>query len=248
MTFSEKLQLLRRQGGLSQEQLADRLGVTRQSVSKWESNAAMPEISKLVALSELFRVPVDYLLKDYLDAPEAASTAQDAQGDAERFRRTLSDALSVYSYTSRCRLLGLPLVSIRFSHARWPCRSSAAVGIVAIGNFAVGVVSVGLMSAGVVSLGMISLGLLALGAVSLGGLALGATAVGIFAFGASAVGWKLAVGAAAAGQVAVGLDAAGAHTLLLSGTTPAVAAEFLARQGVWRPVRALTAVLLRLFH
>ena len=51
--FSEKLLELRRQKGLSQEQLADRLGVTRQSVSKWESGAALPELGKLIALSDL---------------------------------------------------------------------------------------------------------------------------------------------------------------------------------------------------
>ena len=61
-TFSEKLLELRRREGLSQEQLADRLGVTRQSVSKWESGAAAPELTKLVALSELFSVSVDYLV------------------------------------------------------------------------------------------------------------------------------------------------------------------------------------------
>ena len=67
--FSEKLLELRRQKGLSQEQLADRLGVTRQSVSKWESGAALPELGKLIALSDLFSVSVDYLVKDQLEEP-----------------------------------------------------------------------------------------------------------------------------------------------------------------------------------
>ena len=62
MQFSEKLSQLRRKAGLSQEQLADRLGVTRQSVSKWESGTAVPELGKLIALSELFEVSVDYLV------------------------------------------------------------------------------------------------------------------------------------------------------------------------------------------
>ncbi len=53
MSLGEKLNALRRRAGLSQEQLADRLGVTRQSVSKWESGQAAPELGKLVALSEL---------------------------------------------------------------------------------------------------------------------------------------------------------------------------------------------------
>lgn len=67
MEFSQKLADLRRREGFSQEQLADRLGVTRQSVSKWEGGAAMPDIGKLISLSELFDVSVDYLVKDYLE-------------------------------------------------------------------------------------------------------------------------------------------------------------------------------------
>ena len=249
MTFSEKLIDLRRRRGLSQEQLADRLGVTRQSVSKWESTAAMPEVAKLVALSELFGVSVDYLVKESADAPEPpAELAVTLPADGRRLRRTLDEALGVYSFTSRCRICGLPLVAIRFSHARWPSRSSTAVGIVAIGNFAVGVVSIGLMSVGVFSLGFIALGLLALGAVSLGGLALGATAVGIWAFGASAVGARLAVGAAADGHVAVGVDAEGAHTLLLAGQSAGDVARFLADSGVWPPVAAVARLLLGMFR
>lgn len=69
MEFSQKLADLRRREGFSQEQLADRLGVTRQSVSKWEGGAAMPDIGKLISLSELFDVSVDYLVKDYLEEP-----------------------------------------------------------------------------------------------------------------------------------------------------------------------------------
>ena len=64
MEFSEKLILLRKREGLCQEQLADRLGVTRQSVSKWEPGTAMTEFVKLISLSELFDVTVDYLVKD----------------------------------------------------------------------------------------------------------------------------------------------------------------------------------------
>ena len=59
MEFSEKLMTLRKQAGLSQEQLAYRLGITRQSVSKWESGAALPELVKLISLSEMFEVSVD---------------------------------------------------------------------------------------------------------------------------------------------------------------------------------------------
>ena len=62
MNFSDKLILLRKQNGLSQEELAEKLDVTRQSVSKWESGASMPELNKILQISQLFNVSTDYLL------------------------------------------------------------------------------------------------------------------------------------------------------------------------------------------
>jgi transcriptional regulator with XRE-family HTH domain len=62
--FSEKIQNLRKDKNLSQEELGEKLDVSRQSVSKWESGLAMPEIDKLIMLSEIFGVTTDYLLKD----------------------------------------------------------------------------------------------------------------------------------------------------------------------------------------
>ena len=59
MNLAEKLIIQRKKLGMSQEQLADRLGITRQSVSKWEAGSSMPEISKLIAISELFGVSLD---------------------------------------------------------------------------------------------------------------------------------------------------------------------------------------------
>lgn len=63
MTIEERIQELRKGKGLSQEQLAEVLGVSRQAVSKWESGQSMPEIEKLISMSELFEVTVDYILK-----------------------------------------------------------------------------------------------------------------------------------------------------------------------------------------
>lgn len=70
MNLSDKISKLRRQAGLSQEQLAEALGVSRQSVSKWESGQAQPEIGKIVLMSEIFQVSTDYLLKDSPKNPE----------------------------------------------------------------------------------------------------------------------------------------------------------------------------------
>ena len=64
MTFGEKLKVLRKENGYSQEELAGLLDVSRQAVSKWESNRGTPEIDKLVQISNMFGVTLDYLLKD----------------------------------------------------------------------------------------------------------------------------------------------------------------------------------------
>lgn len=63
MDFSEKLLTLRKANNLTQEQLAEKLDVSRQSVSKWESGQATPELDKIVALGAIFDVTTDYLLK-----------------------------------------------------------------------------------------------------------------------------------------------------------------------------------------
>ena len=63
MNFSEKLLTLRKANELTQEQLAEKLDVSRQSISKWESGQATPELDKIVALSAIFNVTTDYLLK-----------------------------------------------------------------------------------------------------------------------------------------------------------------------------------------
>lgn len=63
MNFSEKLLTLRKAKDLTQEQLAEKLDVSRQSISKWESGQATPELEKIVTLSVIFDVTTDYLLK-----------------------------------------------------------------------------------------------------------------------------------------------------------------------------------------
>ena len=63
MEFSEKLITLRKGRELTQEQLAEQLNVSRQSISKWESGQATPELEKIVVMSAIFDVTTDYLLK-----------------------------------------------------------------------------------------------------------------------------------------------------------------------------------------
>ena len=64
MIFPEKLQLIRKSKGLTQDDLAEKLNVSRQAVAKWESGQGYPDIANLINISNLFNVTVDYLVKD----------------------------------------------------------------------------------------------------------------------------------------------------------------------------------------
>lgn len=68
MKLSEKLYSLRKKSGLSQEQLAEELSVSRQAISKWESGISVPESEKLIVISSYFNVSVDYLIKDDIES------------------------------------------------------------------------------------------------------------------------------------------------------------------------------------
>jgi len=69
MTLGDKLSKLRKENNYTQEQLADILGVSRQAISKWESDTAFPETERLIRISELYGCSLDYLLKDEADIP-----------------------------------------------------------------------------------------------------------------------------------------------------------------------------------
>ena len=100
MTIGEKIAKARREKRLTQEELADRLGVSRQAVSKWESGAALPETDKLARLSGLLGVSCDYLLCD--DAAEEQKNAsgrpkQEAEaGQTNQVKMEEKDARSLY--------------------------------------------------------------------------------------------------------------------------------------------------------
>ena len=87
MNTAEKILELRKAHGLTQEQLAEKLDVSRQSVSKWESGQAMPEADKLIALSDSFHVTIDYLLR-----PSEVDTLTLKTEVLERQQNELKDA------------------------------------------------------------------------------------------------------------------------------------------------------------
>lgn len=73
MEFYEKLQKLRKENGMSQEELAEQLNVSRQAVSRWESGQGFPETEKLLQISNLYGVSLDYLLKSEKPVPEGST-------------------------------------------------------------------------------------------------------------------------------------------------------------------------------
>lgn len=73
MILADKIIELRKKNGLSQEELAEKMNVSRQSVSKWEGAQSVPDLNKIIALSKIFGVSTDYLLKDEIESPEFSS-------------------------------------------------------------------------------------------------------------------------------------------------------------------------------
>lgn len=82
MELSEKILKLRKQAGLSQQDVAERLGVSRQAISRWETGAVSPSADSLKMIGQLFKVPVDYLLDDEAE-PEEASNRLPGETDAQ---------------------------------------------------------------------------------------------------------------------------------------------------------------------
>ncbi|MCG9695368.1 helix-turn-helix transcriptional regulator [Shewanella sp. Isolate11] len=90
MILSEKIIKLRKQLGWSQEELADKVNVSRQSVSKWESTNSIPDLNKIIRLAGLFNVSTDFLLKDDIDTAEYLSE----NSEADVIQVNLEQALS----------------------------------------------------------------------------------------------------------------------------------------------------------
>ena len=79
MNMADRIQHLRKSKGISQEELADKVGVSRQAVSKWESEQSTPDIEKVILLSDFFDVTTDYLLKGIEPVSENITKKSDAR-------------------------------------------------------------------------------------------------------------------------------------------------------------------------
>lgn len=203
MTLGEKLSKLRKENKYTQEQLADVLGVSRQAISKWESNITYPETEKLIRMSELFNCSLDYLLKDTEETDNMRQTGEQSPS----FKRHLRERKSEKT------VWGMPLWHIGRDARGFIAVGLHARGVIAVGLKAKGIVSLGMMSTGVLSLGMFSLGLLSLGLFALGILSGGCFSIGVCAAGAISLG-IISFGAIAVGDFSVGALAVGKYFAL----------------------------------
>lgn len=225
MNLGEKLQLLRNNNRLSQEELGEKLGVSRQAISKWESGQSTPDLKKLIAISELYNITIDSLVKDEYEFDVFKSNEVSSVDNQEEKKEDNKNAQIVininkdsiftshsveYEYKSKKSIFGVPLVHVNLGKGFKKAKGIIAVGNISCGIISSGFVSLGVLSCGFLSIGGISLGLisiailLAIGVFSLGSFSIGAISVGIFSFGAVSIG-KYAFGACAiASDIAIG--------------------------------------------
>lgn len=213
MTLGEKIYRLRSEKGLSQEAFGDMLGVSRQSVSKWETDQSQPELEKIVAISDMFGISTDYLLKENIERAE--STVKEPEHIKQKILH--------YEYKSKKIVKGLPLVHINFGLGFYRAKGIFAIGNIASGIFALGFISAGIISVGLLTAGLLAFGTVAVGLISMGTLAVGCVAMGAFTFGifcmgalnfgqfcfgALSYGKQIAIGDEAHGRIALGFSRA----------------------------------------
>lgn len=224
MTTGEKIAKLRKEYNYTQEQLAQLLGVSRQSISKYESDIAYPETDKLIRISEIFDCSLDYLLKENVlerynpqmenEQSKSSILTEKTEEAVERAVREAVHKIRNFDKKSSKTICGLPLWHVGKNAKGIIAVGITARGIVALGFGSVGILSIGLASVGILAMGVLAVGLLALGSLVAGGivcggvcvgiLALGGVAVGEFAFGGLAVGQYFAWGDIAQGMHAIG--------------------------------------------
>lgn len=205
MTLGERLYQLRKQKYISQDELADIMNVSRQSISKWELDQTYPDIDNLVKLARYFDVSVDFLVTGEEKVSPDAQVKEDMQDQLAKEQDstssyTINNLAWHYEYKSKKTYKGIPLVHVNLGLGIY-----CAKGIIAVGNIAKGVIAVGGLSLGIVSVGGLCIGLLALGGIAMGLiLALGGVAVGTFAIGGIALGFYRAIGGIAISKYPMG--------------------------------------------
>lgn len=233
LALGNKLSRLRKENNYTQEQLAEILGVSRQSISKWESDISYPETDKLIHLNNLFGCSLDYLLKENDESNDygkktdfdnsdsnyanSGSNYSDAYSNAYYAKTDYSD--SEYSYGKSKKYSQLYVLDSGLNIVKEHLRERKskktfcglplwhigrnAKGIIAIGLNAKGFLAIGMKATGVISIGMLSMGIISLGMLSISLIALGMMSLGVLAVGCFALG-IFSVGAISVGIIALG--------------------------------------------
>ena len=144
MTLGEKLAGIRKENNLTQEQFAELLGVSRQSVSKWELNSAYPETEKLIRISKAFHCSLDYLLKDEIERADVTLTAA-----GEAAHRNWIKAI-LLTYLSFPPVFGWIVGLFSLRHQRRQVHNKTMTALTAVGM----AVSLALTAAMVVRIGL----------------------------------------------------------------------------------------------
>lgn len=252
MVFQDKLQLLRKKEGLTQEGVAEKLGVSRQAVSKWESGQSYPDMDKLIALSDLFDVSIDSLIKDHSGSNEKHEDVK-----AFYYYKRMH-----YEFKSKKTLFHLPLVHINIGPGFQVAKGILAIGNISIGWFSVGGFAVGGLCLGGFSLGLFglggfvlslllavggfSVGSVAIGGVAIGFFALGGVAIGMFSFGGAAIASHVAIGGYANGHVAIGQSPHGIMTLTSHSDSLNDISALEARKVIYKAFPTLPKVIVHL--
>lgn len=101
MILADKIILLRKKSGWSQEELAEKINVSRQAVSKWEGAQSIPDLDKILKLGEIFGVSTDYLLKDEIECEEYADTSDDTESVRNVSIEEANEFLTIKNLTAK---------------------------------------------------------------------------------------------------------------------------------------------------
>jgi len=208
-TIADRLIELRRKEGYSQEELADRLFISRQAISKWERAESLPDTENLIALSRLYGISIDELLGTGTINREHAKHNEPAKVTKFGYSGVEVDNADKYEFISDKKTRkGIPFVHIHYRR-NIGLKRQKANGVIAIGDNAKGVVAIGRVATGVVSIGAISLGVVSIGAIALGLLSFGVITLSLIAGFGIITAAPIAFGIITVGVIAFGIISVG---------------------------------------
>ena len=227
MTIGERIAEERKKKGMTQEDMAEKLNLSRQAISKWESGSSFPDTENLLKLSFLFSVSVDYLLKGEM--------VEEKNGEEEKevFHLPYSSLSRMKERHSEKTLWGLPLWSVGRNAKGFFALGFRSEGIFSLGFFSKGVFSLGCLTLGGISVGMASLGLLSLGAFSGGIISFGAVSLALMAsVGAISIS-PLSIGSLSLGEISIGAFSRGRFFAYGDDAKALVALASTKAEGTW---------------